>query len=293
MALELFIGKYIDDLVPTNPVGGTDPKSQGDDHIQGIKLVLQNTFPQLSGIMNCTETELNYLDGVTPGNNLANKAVVLDVDKNLQLGIGDIQCANVIPSGSLYQGGIKITSTAAELNKLDGDVGVLNQADDIVLFYMASAPTGWTQETALSNLDGSTIRVETGAGGGAVAGTHNIESPPSISHSHADTLYTQSVVLTSSQIPSHYHFLANSINNADSSAALLSTDSMCWGNSSGNNDNYELEGLPVGTYPASRGRSGLTGSGGSHSHTVYGSVSSATLTAFAPKYVNMILCKKD
>jgi microcystin-dependent protein len=34
---------YIADLQPTNPPG-TDPKSQGDDHIRLIKQVLQNTF---------------------------------------------------------------------------------------------------------------------------------------------------------------------------------------------------------------------------------------------------------
>ena len=37
-------GTWIEDLVPANPLG-TDPKSQGDDHIQLIKSVLQNTLP--------------------------------------------------------------------------------------------------------------------------------------------------------------------------------------------------------------------------------------------------------
>lgn len=39
-------------LVATNPVGGTDPKSQGDDHLRLIKAVLQATFPGLSGPFN-------------------------------------------------------------------------------------------------------------------------------------------------------------------------------------------------------------------------------------------------
>lgn len=36
---------YIADLVATNPIGPTDPKSQGDDHLRLLKSVLQNTFP--------------------------------------------------------------------------------------------------------------------------------------------------------------------------------------------------------------------------------------------------------
>lgn len=43
MALES--GTYISDLNVNNPVGSTDPKAQGDDHIKLIKAVLKNTFP--------------------------------------------------------------------------------------------------------------------------------------------------------------------------------------------------------------------------------------------------------
>lgn len=48
MALET--GTYINDLVTTNPVGVTDPKSQGDDHLRLIKSVLKNTFPGMVGV---------------------------------------------------------------------------------------------------------------------------------------------------------------------------------------------------------------------------------------------------
>lgn len=50
---------YIDDFVITNPVGNSDPKSQGDDHIRMIKNVLQNTFPLLTGPVTKTQDELN------------------------------------------------------------------------------------------------------------------------------------------------------------------------------------------------------------------------------------------
>lgn len=42
-------GEFIADLVDTNPTG-SDPKSQGDDHLRLIKKVLQNTFPDQDAI---------------------------------------------------------------------------------------------------------------------------------------------------------------------------------------------------------------------------------------------------
>lgn len=58
-------GTYIDDLVATNPVGASDQKAQGDDHLRLIKSTILNTFPNITAAMTATHTELNYLDGVT------------------------------------------------------------------------------------------------------------------------------------------------------------------------------------------------------------------------------------
>jgi len=67
MALESLTGStvFIDDLVATNPVGAADPVSDLDGHIQGIKNVLQNSFPGVTGAVTATHTELNLLDGIT------------------------------------------------------------------------------------------------------------------------------------------------------------------------------------------------------------------------------------
>ena len=66
MALEDLTGsgKYIDDLVSSNPAAG-DNVSEGDDHIRGIKNVLKLSFPAITGAVTPTHTELNYVDGVT------------------------------------------------------------------------------------------------------------------------------------------------------------------------------------------------------------------------------------
>jgi len=55
---------YIDGLVTTNPTG-TDPRSQGDDHLRLIKATIRSTFPNVSGAMTATHTELNLIDGYT------------------------------------------------------------------------------------------------------------------------------------------------------------------------------------------------------------------------------------
>jgi hypothetical protein len=62
MALET--GTYISDLVSTNPTG-SDAQSAGDDHLRLIKSTVKATFPNLSGAVTPTHTELNYVDGVT------------------------------------------------------------------------------------------------------------------------------------------------------------------------------------------------------------------------------------
>lgn len=52
---------YINGLVNTNPTAG-DPVSQGDDHLRLIKSTILSTFPNISGAMTLTHTQLNQLD---------------------------------------------------------------------------------------------------------------------------------------------------------------------------------------------------------------------------------------
>lgn len=60
-------GSYISALVSTNPVGATDPKSQGDDHIRFLKAKILETFPNVNGAVNGTPAELNLVVGATGG----------------------------------------------------------------------------------------------------------------------------------------------------------------------------------------------------------------------------------
>ncbi len=52
-------GTYINSLNANNPVNATDVVGQGDDHLRLIKSTILNTFPNISGAMTLTHTELN------------------------------------------------------------------------------------------------------------------------------------------------------------------------------------------------------------------------------------------
>jgi len=58
-------GKYLDDLDSANPVGATDTLNETDNHLRGIKNVLKLTFPNITGPITSTQTELNLLTGKT------------------------------------------------------------------------------------------------------------------------------------------------------------------------------------------------------------------------------------
>ena len=83
MAIETF--EFIDDLNAANPTA-TDNVSEGDDHLRGLKTTLKNTFPNVTGAINATETELNILDGVTA--TTAELNYVDGVTSNIQTQLG-------------------------------------------------------------------------------------------------------------------------------------------------------------------------------------------------------------
>jgi len=129
---------YISQLVATNPLA-TDPISQGDDHLRLIKSVLQAQFSGLSGttavtasgaemnlVDGCTATtvELNYLDITTLGTSEDSKALT-QASSVVTIGAAAGDQVLNIASHDLVDGGLKlagtlVTSSATEINKLDG-----------------------------------------------------------------------------------------------------------------------------------------------------------------------------
>jgi hypothetical protein len=109
---------YLDDLNPVNPAGDT-AKSQGDDHLRFIKRAIKNTFPNITGIVTPTHTELNYVDGVlsqlagiTDTATLTNKTLTSPAINGASLN-------NTITLNGEFSANSK-TISAAELGTLDG-----------------------------------------------------------------------------------------------------------------------------------------------------------------------------
>ena len=118
-------GTYIDSLNTSNP-GATDSVAQGDDHIRLVKSTIKNSFPNITGAMTATHTELNLLDGCTAnttelnyvdiatlGTVEASKAVTADSNKDIT-GIRNITATGALSVGSGTIGG----NTIATLNML-------------------------------------------------------------------------------------------------------------------------------------------------------------------------------
>lgn len=53
---------HISDLVVTNPTSA-DPKSEGDDHLRGIKTALKTDFPNITAPVTATAADLNKNTG--------------------------------------------------------------------------------------------------------------------------------------------------------------------------------------------------------------------------------------
>lgn len=104
-------GTYISDLDSDNPVGATDNVDAGDDHIRLLKSTIQATFPNVTGAMTSTHTELNYLDGVT-GSTGTGKITL----SNGPTFTGTLAATNINASGSVTATGFIGSISAVNVN---------------------------------------------------------------------------------------------------------------------------------------------------------------------------------
>ena len=156
-----------------------------------------------------------------------------------------------------------------------------------MVFYQASAPTGWTQDTA-SALSNTVMSVVTGTGGGTGGSTSYFssflattdKSAPGQPVSGSVSGTVGGTTLSTPQLSSHTH-PGPSINVFN---PVLPPKTQVI--------NQNIDGGPA-TLPDT----GATGGGGSHAHPFSGSLSSATADVTIPaanvKYANVIVAAKD
>jgi len=181
-------GTYIDSLNSSNPAAG-DPVNEGDDHIRLVKSTVKATFPNISGAVTSTHTELNLLDGVTAnttelnyldittlGTAQASKAVTADANIDIT-GV-----RNFTMTGTLTVGG----NTAATLQ---------------AVYPVGSIYINATVATNPATLLGFGTWAAFGAGRVMVG----IDSTDTDFDAAEETGGAKTVTLTTSQIPSHTH----------------------------------------------------------------------------------------
>lgn len=179
MALENLTGtdKFIDDLTATNPVIADDV-SEGDDHIRGIKNVLKNTFPNVTGAVSATHTNLD-----AAYNHVGNTSNPHSVTKS-QVGLGSADntsdSAKPVSTDQATAIGLKantasptFTGTVAGVTKSMVGLGSADNTSD------SSKPVSTYQATAIglkANLASPTFTGTVGGISKSMVGLTNVDN---------------------------------------------------------------------------------------------------------------------
>ncbi len=150
MALES--GTYINSLNASNPAA-TDSLSQADDHLRLIKSTVLASFPNVSGAVTATHTELNLIDGVT----------ATTAELNILDGVTSTASELNILDG--------VTSTASELNLLDGSTAGTVVASKAIVADGNKDISGGRNITITGEIDAATLDI---SGNGDVDGTLDV-----------------------------------------------------------------------------------------------------------------------
>ena len=212
---------HLDDLDATNPVG-TDPRSEGDDHIRNVKSALLTDFPGISGIVTSTHSELNYVD-VTAGTLTASKAIVVDGSSKIDnLKVDNIDINGNTISSTDTNGTITITPHGTgdiildgqKWPQADGSANYLLKTDGSgQLSWVANLAEDWATKT-----DGTVASSEYSAKAYAIGGTGVTDASGKGSAKEWATNAEDDTVDTSEYSAKHY-----SIKGAASSAAATTS----------------------------------------------------------------------
>ncbi len=286
---------HISDLVAANPVGATDPKSEGDDHIRNMKSVLKTDFPDVNAptaayIVSATaptapvagtrwhDTTLDVLKirdkantaWITqPGSVVTSNSVDINAGTidgatigGTTPGAGSFTNLDATNMDSTIIGAT--TPAAGTFTTLSATTVTFLASGTVMCFFQAAAPTSWTQVVTQNN---KALRVVSGAGGG----TGGTVAFTTAFASQAVTGTTDGTAITEAQMPAHVHYPRENTGTLSTSPSYVQVTT--------------AKQAPTGNIGTS---TSSTGGGAAHDHTFTG-----TAINLAVQYIDMILCSKD
>ena len=191
-------GTYIDSLNSSNPVAG-DPVNEGDDHIRLLKSTVKATFPNVSGAVSATHTELNLIDGVTATTTELN---YLDIST---LGTAEASKAVTTDANNDSTGMRNLTIS-----------GTMTIGSNTATTLQAVYPVGSIYiNAAVTTNPGTLLGFGTWAAFGAGRVIVGLDSGDSDFDTAQETGGAKTVTLTTSQIPAHTHTVTISTSDTD------------------------------------------------------------------------------
>lgn len=232
MAIET--ASYISQLEAANPPG-SDRVHQGDDHIRLIKSALKNTFPNVTGAITLSHTQINAL----PGNGVPFGVIALWYGT-----------AETVPAGWALCNGTTVPKSDGS-----GTITTPDPRDRALVAAGALHAAGSIFGVASQTLTTDSAGGHTHVGTASSAGEHN----------HGGNAGATTLAL--SQVPSHSHFTFKASNSASPSRALganPNSTASSWGD--GGDTEYIIDTVATGT--ADAGPTNSIGGGGSHTHSI-------------------------